>query len=275
MAKQIKVGVALSGGSAWGVAHVGALTALHNHNIPIDCIAGTSAGAVAAAPFAFGVPIEKIQEASKKLEWGQISRFAYSRLGVRSNAALATILRELLGDVNIEDAKLPLAIVATDIERGEEKIFRSGNVALAVCASSAIPGYFAPVEIDGTLYVDGAVTENLPISALRDMGATFYIGVDLAGKMSHARPRNLGEVVTRSLDVLSRSRDREVHKLVDVLIEPDMSAYDHRAFDEAEAMYREGFAAAEAAIPAITTALALKRAEGTGFWNRFRALITS
>ena len=92
MAQDIRIGVALSGGSAWGVAHVGALAALIKHDIRIDCIAGTSAGSVVAAPFAFGVPIATIEEAAKKLEWKQISRFAYSRLGVRSNAALAHLI---------------------------------------------------------------------------------------------------------------------------------------------------------------------------------------
>ena len=270
MTEDITIGVALSGGSAWGVAHVGALAALLKHGIRIDRIAGTSAGAVVAAPFAFGVPIATIEEAAKKLEWKQISRFAYSRLGVRSNAALAQLIRDLVGDVDIKDATIPLAIVATDIESGEEKIFREGAVAKAVCASSAIPGYFAPVEIDGVLYVDGGIAENLPLSPLKDMGANFTIGINLAGALEHSRPTNIGEVVGRSFEVLFRTRDRDIANRTDVLIEPDVASFHPRSFSEAEAIYQEGFRAAEAAIPVIKTKLALRKAQRSGFWRRVR-----
>lgn len=271
---RVRVGVALSGGSAWGVAHVGALAALVKHAVAIDCIAGTSAGSVAAAPFAFGVPIEKIEEAAKKLEWKQISRFAYSRLGVRSNASLATIMRELVGDGKIEEAKIPLAIVATDIGSGEEKIFYEGDVAQAVCASSAIPGYFAPVGINGALYVDGAVTENLPYSPLVAMGANVTIGVNLIGMTREYRPKNIGEVVARSFEILFALRDKELGKQFDVLIEPDLVSFHPRSFSEAEAMYQAGFQAAEAAIPEIKTKLALQRAKRSNFFGRVRSLFS-
>lgn len=272
--RPIKVGVALSGGSAWGVAHVGVLAALLKHDIPIDCIAGTSAGSVAAAPFAFGVPIEKIEEAAKKLEWKQISRFAYSRLGVRSNASLAHVIRDLVGDSKIEDAKIPLAIVATDIENGEQKVFYEGDVAQAVCASSAIPGYFAPIQVDGKLYVDGAVTENLPRSPLTKFGADFTIGVLLAGMAQEYRPKNIGEVVARSFEILFGLRDRELRQSFDVLIEPNLHSFHPRSFAEAEAMYQAGFRAAETAIPAIKTKLAPKDTERPDFFKRVRDFLT-
>jgi NTE family protein len=268
--KRANVGLALSGGSAWGIAHVGAIAALLKHEIPIDCIAGTSAGAVVAAPFAFGVPVATIEEAAKKLEWKQISRFAYSRLGVRNNAALAKLIRDLVGDVDIKDAKIPLAIIATDIEHGKEKVLREGNVASAVRASCAIPGYFAPVDIGGTLYVDGGISENLPVSPLRGMGAEFVIGVNLAGMVEHLRPRNLGEVVTRSFDMLFRDRDERTKFAADILIEPDVVSFRPRSFDEAEAIYQEGFRAAEAAVPMIKTKLALHAARASNFWRRIK-----
>ncbi|HEV3245232.1 MAG TPA: patatin-like phospholipase family protein [Candidatus Paceibacterota bacterium] len=271
----IKIGVALSGGSAWGVAHVGVLAALLKHGIAVDCIAGTSAGAVVAAPFAFGVPIETIEEGAKKIEWKQVARFAYSRLGIRTNAALAKLIRELLGDADIKDAKIPLAIVATDIEKGEEKIFREGDVAEAVRASSAIPGYFSPVDIDGTLYVDGGISENLPLSPLKAMGADFTIGINLAGPMDPGRPKNLGQVVARSFEVLYRSRDRLLVSNADILIEPNVASFRPRTFDEAGELYDEGFRAGEAAVPAIKMKLALLKAARSNFWQRVKEFLTS
>lgn len=270
MATNIRIGVALSGGSAWGVAHVGVLAALLKHKIPIDCISGTSAGAVVAAPFAFGIPIATIEEAAKKLEWKQISKFAYSRLGVRTNAALAKLIRDLVGNADIKDAQLPLAIIVTDIEHGKEKILREGDVALAVRASCAIPGYFAPVDIDGTLYVDGGISENLPLSPLKEMGAQFIIGVNLAGMPEHVRPNNLGEVVARSFDMLFRERDGFTELRADILIKPDLVSFKPRSFSEAEAMYQEGFRAGEAAVPLITAKLAMMRAGRWPIWRRVR-----
>lgn len=269
----IKIGLALSGGSAWGIAHVGAIAALHKHGIKFDCIAGTSAGSVVAAPLAFGVPIEKIEEAAKKLEWKQIARFAYSRLGFRSNASLANVIKGLVGDADIKDAKIPLAIVATNIEKGEKKIFREGNVALVVCASSAIPGYFAPIEIDGVLYVDGGISENLPLSPLKDMGADFTIGINLASVPDPSKPANLGEVVARSFDMLFWERDKNLSSRMDVLIAPDISSFHPRSFADAEAIYQEGFRAAEAAIPMIKTKLALRNAGRSNFWKRARRFL--
>jgi len=268
--KSIQVGVALSGGSAWGVAHVGAIAALRKHDVPIDCIAGTSAGSVVAALYAFGLPIEKIEEAAKKMEWKQISRFAYSRLGLRTNASLAKVITDLIGEVNIEDAKIPLAIVATNIETGEKKVFREGPVAQAVCASSAIPGYFAPVEIDGTFFVDGVLSENLPLSPLSDMGAMFTIGIDLGAFPPLVRPKNFGEVLGRSFDILYRAQKRDPSVRADILIEPDLIKYNPRSFDEAEALYQEGFAATEASISGIKTKLALYKAASSSFWQRAR-----
>jgi NTE family protein len=273
--KTVKIGLALSGGSAWGIAHVGAIAALQKHGIEFNYIAGTSAGSVVAAPLAFGIPIGTIEEAAKNLEWKQIARFAYSRLGFRSNASLAKVITDLVGDTDIRDAKIPLAIVATDIEKGEEKIFREGNVALAVCASSAIPGYFAPVEIDGVLYVDGGISENLPISPLKDMGAQFTIGVNLAGFPDYPKPKNLGEVVSRSFDVLFLERDKDLSSRMDVLIEPDVVSFQPRSFTDAEAIYQEGFRAAEAAVPIIKTKLALRRAERSTFWKRMRRFFSA
>ena len=267
MSRGPKIGVALSGGSAWGVAHVGALAALLKHNISIDCIAGSSAGSLVAAPFAFGVPITTIEEAAKKLEWKQIARFAYSRMGVRTNASLAKLMKDLLGDADIKDAKIPLAIVATDIDAGKKKVFREGNVAQAVRASSAIPGYFAPVEIDGVLYVDGGITENLPVSPLADMGAEFTIGVHLAG-IAPSRPKNIGEVLTRSFEVMFAARDEGLVTKVDALIKPKVAGFQPRDLTDAEKIYDEGFRAAEAAIPAIKMILAIYKTRRSNFWQR-------
>jgi NTE family protein len=268
-----RVGLALSGGSTWGIAHVGAIAALREADIPIDMISGTSAGAVVAALYAFGVPLEQMADAAKKLEWKQISSFAYSRLGVRTNAALAKIIIDMIGEVHIEAATTPLAVVATDLETGEEVILRTGSVAEAVRASSAIPGYFAPVEIDGHLHADGYLTENLPLQPLIEMGATFTIGINLAGETFGARPRNVSEVIGRSLEILYRHRARDIVQKADVLIEPNLGKYHPRSFKEAQEIYDEGYRSAQRAIPLIQAKLAAERLRQMGFVQKLRGYL--
>ena len=119
--KYPKVGLALSGGSALGMAHIGVIKALRENDIPIDCIAGTSAGAIVGAALAFGISPEKMLEFSDQLSWSSLSEFAYSRAGLNSNRPLGKKMIELIGDVEIEDAPIPLAIVATDIDKGDRK----------------------------------------------------------------------------------------------------------------------------------------------------------
>ena len=138
------IGLALGGGAAKGVAHVGVLKALEDANVDIEYIAGTSVGAMLAALYAFNVSIETIGELSRRLTLSKVTTFKLNKTGFFSTNSLKELMLEYLGDVNIEDAKIPLAIVATDINSGEEVILTSGSVADAVCASAAIPGIYIP-----------------------------------------------------------------------------------------------------------------------------------
>jgi len=267
-----RIGLALSGGSTWGIAHVGVLAAFEEAGICVDAIAGTSAGAVVAALYAFGIPVARIAEAAKKLEWKQISSFAYSRLGVSSNASIARMMTEMIGNAKIEEAKIPLAIVATNIETGGKAILREGSVAQAVQASSAIPGYFTPVEIGGALHVDGSLSENLPVSPLADLGATFTIGINLPGAAMNSRPRNVSEIIGRSFEILSHQYAALPNSL-DTLIEPDLLRFDPRSFAQAQEIYDEGYRAARSAVPGIKAKLALRAIGRSNVWKRARLRI--
>ncbi len=158
--KYPKIGLALSGGAALGIAHVGALQALADHNVPISYLSGTSAGAVVAAGLAFGLTPEQMSERAKNLSWYKLSNISYSRMGLITTQGVGNMMKEILGDVNIEDAKIPLAIVATNIENGEAIIFKKGSVAEAVMASVCIPGLFVPTEYQGKKLVDGGLVKN-------------------------------------------------------------------------------------------------------------------
>lgn len=150
-----RIGLALGGGAAKGIAHIGALKAFEEEQIRIHCIAGTSVGALVASYHAFGRPAESIMSICSTLNLSKLIDFTLERGGLFSTDNIRDMIHRDLGDCRIEDADIPLAICATDIETGEQLIFREGNLADAVCASMAVPGLFVPVEIDGRILVDG------------------------------------------------------------------------------------------------------------------------
>jgi NTE family protein len=249
--ENIKIGLALSGGSTFGIAHIGVLKALIENNISISCISGTSAGSIVASLFAFEIPIEEMIIFSKNLDWKKFSRFSYSKLGVNNNEPMSKFIENILGNVKIEEAAIPLAIVASNIETYEKVVIKEGNLTEAIRASTCIPGLFVPVLVNGNLLVDGALTENLPLTPLTEMGADFKIGVNLMSHSSKKTPKNIFDVITNSYTTLSRTRDLNIKSEADVLIEPDLSKFDFSKFDDAEKILQAGYEATIEMMPII------------------------
>ncbi len=249
--KKLKIGLALSGGGALGIAHVGALKALQENKIKIDCIAGTSAGAVVAACWAFGVSLDEMIEISKKLNWLKISKFGYSKLGLNSNKPVGKIIQDYIGDKDIQDAQIPLAIVATDIDTGEKVTFRSGNLAQAVMASACIPVFFAPVEIGKQNLLDGMLVENLPFSPLKKMGAELEIGVDLAAKMAHRKTDNVLDVVNNAYSIVAKQQVAALRGSGRIIIQPHLEKSTLFDFKNPDELIAAGFEATNLAIAEI------------------------
>ncbi len=253
-----KIGVALSGGSALGIVHIGVMQVFRDSGIAIDCIAGTSAGAVVAACHAFGVPMEDVMVAAKGLNWFKISRVSYSAAGLATNKAIGEIMIKLIGrDARIEDANIPLAIVATDIGTGEKVVFRSGRVADAVMASTCVPGLFTPVPLEGRLLVDGGLVENLPIAELLAMGADVTVGVNLARWRNYRKPRHAIGVLVNSMDIMIQHQSISHGQAASVMIEPHLESYTSSAWDKADVLAAEGRRVATAAVEEVK-ALAAK-----------------
>ena len=143
--KRKKIGIALSGGAARGFAHLGVLKVLAEHDIPIDYIAGTTAGSIVGAGVACGLSIEESIEIGKKMSWFRMTGFSYSAKGILSNASMGNFLTKNFPYKKFEDLPIPFAAVACDLETGEEFVFKeTGDLATAIRASCAIPGVFAP-----------------------------------------------------------------------------------------------------------------------------------
>lgn len=221
-----KVGIAFSGGAARGFSHLGVLKAFVEHEIPIDYIAGTSAGSIAGASFAAGLSVDEIVEIGKKMSWYRMTGFSYSTKGLLSNAAMGEFFRQNFPADKFEDLKIPFAAVACDLETGEEVILKEkGDLITAVRASCAIPGVFVPVETDGRMLIDGGVITNVPTKAVRSLGAEIVVAVDViaAGATYWGTPSTLLGVFFQSAMMMLRAASKSHHYRADVVIVPKIA----------------------------------------------------
>ena len=222
------IGLALGGGAAKGVAHIGVLKALEDANIEVDYIAGTSVGAMIAALYAFKVDVETIGSLARRLTMSKVTSFKLNKTGFFSTESLRELMLEYVGDVAIEDAAIPLSIVATDINSGEEIILTSGSVVDAVCASAAIPGIYIPVEINGRTLVDGGLVQNVPIEALQTAGAGVTIASHLNSVSHYQEISHVLDVMRNAFEIAVSQHTQDQLKEADLLISMDLSDFSLR-----------------------------------------------
>jgi NTE family protein len=243
-------GLALGGGAVLGAAHVGVLKAMHEVGFRPEFISGTSIGSFVAALYAFGMGWERIEALALDLDWFDLSGLTLSEYGLLSNRKFGTLVNRLLGSCRIEDAPIPLAIVATDISTGSKVVFRDGDVATAVMASSSIPGVFRPVEYRGMLLVDGVLTENVPISPLSEMGADRVVCVDLLGRHTFRRPEHLATLLMNAFYSALRTLSELQIRNADLVITPDLSGFSMVDMSAVSAILEAGYAEAYPALKA-------------------------
>ena len=252
-----KVGVALGGGFARGIAHLGVLSVLEEEGIPVDYLAGTSAGAMLAIAYASGHPIHEIVEQARATRFKDFGNWKLSWLGLASNQKLAHYPRKFLGVSTFEELRIPLAIAATDLGSGEPVYFKSGALGPALRASCAYPGMFVPVEVDGRMLVDGFLAAPVPVDALRKMGADVVIAIFLEAA-NNRRPTSIVDVIGLSFAILQRHADLEWRRTADVIVEPIVKDFLWDDFEKTSELIAAGEIAGRAALPKIRAALALK-----------------
>lgn len=250
-----RLGLALSGGAARGVAHVGALKALAESGISVDCIAGTSAGALVAGAFAAGMPVAELEELGRALRWRDFGRVTISRLGVQSNARMEEYVRARFPVTRFEELRIPFAAVATDLHTGAAVVMRDeGDVAFAVRASCALPGWYVPVtDSEGRQLVDGGLVANIPTAVARSLGADVVVAVDVnyEGARFLGPPQSAIGVLLQSFIVVQRTAAAHQRQLADVCISPRVG---HIRWDEmtrADELIAAGEEATRAALPNI------------------------
>ncbi len=235
------VGLALGGGAVLGAAHIGAIRAIGESDIKVNHIAGTSIGALVATLYAFNKDWKEMKEIASELNWIDISQLALSRFGLLSNDKLGDLIIKHIGDKNIEDADIPLALVATDVVNGEKVVLKKGSVAEAVMASTSIPGIFKPVEIDSKMLIDGGVAENVPVKTVRAMSDDYVIGVDLNSQHTYEKPDNVLDVILNSFHFLMQKSDRLQTEDADLLIKPDLSEFNRSDMSQTDELVKQGY----------------------------------
>lgn len=250
-----RIGLALSGGAARGIAHVGVLRALEENNIPIDAIAGASAGAMIGGCYATGLSIERLEEMASTFRWRHTSRLSFSRLGLQSNARMEKFLRKHLPVTRFEDLKIPFAAMVTDVQKHETIVFRdTGDLPFAIRASCCVPALYAPVrDREGRFLIDGGLLNNLPIGHTRDLGADLVIAVDVNfdGVRFFDRPKTALGVLTHVFSAVERIVSNQERDTADLMIAPKVG---HIRWDQtrhSKELIKLGYEAGLAAIDQI------------------------
>jgi NTE family protein len=246
------IGLALGGGFARGFAHLGVLRVLEQNHIPIACIAGTSVGSILGAAYASGAPLARIIATCRTLRFRDIARWRVSRLGLASNHRLGDLIGRVFEARQFEDLRIPMAVVATDLNTGEPVILTHGNLVDAIRASCAFPGLFEPVEIGTRCLADGALVAPVPTRAARDLGAQYVLGVSVGLQDGHrGAPSNLFQVVARAVSAAQKHQLEEWERHADLVLRPDVHTIAWDDFDRADEAIEAGAAVARQALPRI------------------------
>lgn len=273
-----RLGLALSGGTAKSIAHIGVLRALEEADLRPDVIVGTSGGSLIGVVYASGAGIDRMVDMALAINWRKLARVRIPRLGLFSNQGVAELVRSTVGDLAFEDLEIPTHVVTTDLLTGEKVVFCEGPVAPAVQASCSIPQIFSPVQIGDGLYADGGFVEYLPVETLRKYRPDATVGVHLGAYNDFSvPPRHLLSMIMRTMGIVAMRNARISSGSADVLIAPRLHGFTSFDLKRAEELLQVGYDAAVDAIPAIrhvlerdveTTASWRERLRRIGRWRR-------
>ncbi len=267
---KIKVGLALGSGGGRGLAHIGVLKVLKREGIPIDYIVGSSIGAVVGAFYATGIDLELLEKLVYNLDirtlidpvisprdfvtkekMKEIMRVFFSRKGIIYGEKIYQFIRLLTKEKTFAQANIPLAVIASDIERGEAVVFQEGEIAQAVRASISIPGIFEPVILGGRTLVDGGVTSRVPVRETRDLGLDVIIGVDVGSDFHFNEVNNACDIIMQSIEILDHHALQAYVPDADIFIRPQVGEFSTAKFERREECIACGMLAAEAVLPDI------------------------
>jgi NTE family protein len=256
----LKIALVLGGGAARGFAHIGVIKALEAQGIVPTIVVGTSAGSVVGALYASGMNGFELQKLALQMEENMVADWTLPNRGVLKGEALQDFINQKVKNLSIQKMPKPLGVVATDLQSGEMVLFRSGNTGMAVRASSAVPGVFQPVEINGRDYVDGGLTSPVPAQAARSMGADFVIAVDISNVNRRDKLTGTLDVLLQTFSIMGHAISLHQLEDADVVIRPKTAEVSSTDFEGRHLAIMEGEKAAVAIMPELKAKLARARA---------------
>jgi NTE family protein len=253
-----KLGLALGGGAARGFAHIGVIQVLEENGIKPDLVVGTSAGSLVAAFYATGKTGAQLQWLADSMDESQLTDWSvpFMSRGMLRGEALGRYVNSQLNGAKIEDLKMPLGIVATDLQTGDGILFRRGDIATAVRASSAVPSVFEPVRIGNKDYVDGGLVSPVPVRFARQMGADIIIAVDISSRPEDAKTTDMLKVLLQTFSIMGKSISQLELVQAEVVVRPVMPDVGSAEFAARKKSIEAGRAAMKLALPALKAALA-------------------
>jgi NTE family protein len=228
--EQPKIGLALGSGGARGFAHLGVIKVLKDEGIPIHLIAGSSMGALVGSFYGAGIEMDRLYKLSTAFKRKYFLDFTVPKMGFITGKKVKEFIKVFTHGKNIEELSIPLGIVATDLLTGEKVVFKKGPVSDAVRASISIPGIFVPEKYKGRILVDGGVSDRVPVSVAKEMGADIVIAVDVSRVKRNAEITSIYDVIMQSIDIMQNEivTNREI--AADIMIRPPVEPYSSRAF---------------------------------------------
>lgn len=251
-----KIALVLGGGAAKGFAHIGVIKALEANGITPDIVVGTSAGSVVGALYASGYNAFDLQRIALTMDETTVRDWVLPNRGFIRGESLQKFVNEAVQNRPIERLNRKLAVVATDLQTGEQIVFETGNTGLAVRASSSVPGIFQPVKVGDKEYVDGGLVSPVPVGTARSLGADIVIAIDISDKPQMSRLRDTFDVLLQTFTIMGRVIAAEQLKGADVIIKPDITSLSSTTFDSRNYAIIEGERAGFSAITRVQEAIA-------------------
>lgn len=253
------LGLALGGGFARGMVHIGVLKVLEEAGIPIAAVAGTSAGAIVGAGFCSGLSAAKLAEIGRRLRFRDFARWTLERGGLCNNDRLGEFLSRMCTCKQFSELRIPLAVVATELASGRPAVFRSGLLCEAVRASCAYPGIFTPVALRGKLYVDGMLSYEVPTTPLKQqMGIDCVLGVHLRSHWNgNEAPKHFFDVIGQCFAIAQVRMSLQWEHDADLLLHPNVDGFSYDDFERTDELIAIGEESMRTALPELKKTLGI------------------
>jgi NTE family protein len=256
--KPPRIGLALGGGAARGFAHIGVLQVLEEQGIKPDIVVGTSAGSVVAALYAAGKTPAELTTMAMTLDESTITDWVFPGRSLLKGEALAKFVRNLTGGKQIESMRIPLGIVAADLQTGQPILFRKGDPGTAVRASSSVPGVFAPVKIGDHEYIDGGAVSPIPVRYARQMGAEIIIAVDISAIPEGQSTKGAVDILLQTFNIMGHAISQYELKDADVVMRPKLEGIGSAEFSARRLSILAGREAALMVMPQLKEKIAAR-----------------